>query len=225
MAEIVEDCDGVPLYAGGDDVLALLTCDRALECADRLRTAYGEAFGNSTYTASVAIVFAHFHLPLREVMAEAHRQLDDIAKDRNGRDSIALSWLKASGKAAEWVACWRDAQGDVPIEHFRELTAGVQKDDFGTGFFYKLTARYPWLGNSTEHPVSPAHIERLLQAEYLKTRERSASLNDAENAVRILLAASRKSRREENGAFVFDSGLQLDALRLARLLAGKEART
>jgi CRISPR-associated protein Cmr2 len=225
VAEIVAACDGVSLYAGGDDVLALLAHDRALECAVRLREAYGKAFGSSSYTASVAIVFAHFHLPLREVMAEAHRQLDDIAKDRNGRDSIALSWFKASGKAAEWVACWRDAQGDVPIEHFRELTACVQKDDFGTGFFYKLTARYPWLGDNTKHSMSLAHAERLLQAEYLKTRERSASLNDAENAVRILLAASRQSRRDETGAFVSEPGLQLDALRLARLLADKEART
>lgn len=225
VAKIVEAYDGVPLYAGGDDVLALLAYDRALDCAIRLREAYGNAFGDITYTASVAIVFAHFHLPLREVMAEAHRQLDDVAKDGNGRNSIALSWFKASGKAAEWVTSWSDAQGNAPVQDLRDLKARVQKDDFGTGFFYKLTARYPWLGGSTEHSVSLEHIERLLQAEYLKTRERKTSLADAENAVRTLLAASRKSRRDDSGEFVPDASLQLDALRLARLLAGEEGRT
>lgn len=225
VAEIVENHDGVPLYAGGDDVLALLAYGRALDCAVALREAYGKAFNDTAFTASVAVVFPHFHLPLREVLVEAHRLLDEVAKDGNGRDSLALSWFKASGKAAEWVACWQDEQDRKPVQHLRDLTARVQEDDFGTGFFYKLTARYPWIGETTEHSISPEHIQRLLQAEYVKTRERKTSLADAENAVRTLLAASRICRRNNAGGFVSDHPrLQLDALRLARLLAGKEAR-
>ncbi len=224
VAAIVEEHDGVPLYAGGDDALALLPYDRALDCAVALREAYHIAFNDAAFTASAAIVFAHFRLPLREVLAGAHRLLDRVAKDGNGRDSLALSWFKASGKAAEWVTCWRDAQGKAPVQDLQALTTLVRKDCFGIGFFYKLMARYPSLDRITGDAPAPAQAERLLQAEYLKTRERKPTLDEAEKTIRILLAACRRVRRDDQGDFVPSEHLQLEALRLSSLLAGKEAR-
>ncbi len=235
VADSVAQHDGVTLYAGGDDVLALLPMDCALDAAVALRKAYGEAFGDSTFTASVAIVFAHYHLPLREVLAEARRQLDDIAKDANGRDSLALAWFKASGKAARWVATWSDAEGGQPVGDLQSLVTAVQEGAFGSGFFYKLKTRYHMLDSHEDYRSDGKHAETsmlsmtnvklMLQAEYLKSRERKTTLKQAEQAVCTLLHACRLSQRDAQGAFKAATGkLQLDGLRLARLLAGKEAR-
>src|SRR5579885_582405 len=69
---------GNTIYAGGDDVLAL-------------RQAYRGAFAEiPAATVSAALVFAHFHVPLRHVLREARRQLDEVAKEGNGRDSLAV---------------------------------------------------------------------------------------------------------------------------------------
>jgi CRISPR-associated protein Cmr2 len=225
VADIVARHDGVTLYAGGDDVLALLSMDRALACASALNTAYGRAFDDPAFTVSVAIVFAHYHLPLREVLAEAHRQLDKVAKEANGRDSLALAWFKASGKVAQWVATWTNAEGDKPGCDLQSLATAVREGAFGSGFFYKLKTRYPMLDQNEKQLSVQANVEPMLQAEYLKSREPKPTLEQAEQAVCTLLHACRLSQRDAQGAFKATAGkLQLDGLRLARLLAGKEAR-
>ena len=235
---IVRNKDGLTLYAGGDDVLALLPMDHALACAaalnDAYRKAFRKAFDDPAFTASVAIVFAHYHLPLRKVLAEAHRQLDKVAKEANGRDSLALAWFKASGKAAQWVASWTDATGGKPVFNLQSLAKAVQEDAFGSGFFYKLKTRYPMLDqhekpdqHQQQSSVQADDVELMLQAEYLKSREPKPTLEQAEQAVCTLLHACRHSQHDAQGAFKVEAAtgqLQLDGLRLARLLAGKEAR-
>lgn len=226
----VDDCvythDGVTLYAGGDDVMALLPYDRALDCAVSLRDAYvvafkGPAFKESAFTSSVAIVIAHYHLPLRGVLAEGHRQLDDIAKEQNGRDSIAIAWFKASGKAAEWVSTWTDASGELTTNALQTLVDAVRQDTFGSGFFYKLKTRYPML-DYKEQGHHFADVKRLLQAEYMKTRERKSTPEEAEQAINRMLHACRRCRPDTRDNINLQEALQFDGLRIARLLAGKE---
>jgi len=221
----VFDCvyahDGVTLYAGGDDVMALLPYDRALGCAVSLRAAYREAFNDPAFTASVAIVVAHYHLPLRGVLAQGHRQLDDIAKEQNGRNSIAMAWFKASGKAAEWVNTWTDTSGESTTNALRALVDAVREETFGSGFFYKLRIRYPMLGDKEqEHHFADA--ERLLQAEYMKARERKPTREQAEQAINQMYSACRRFRCDAKGNIDLQETLQFDSLRIARLLAGKE---
>jgi len=226
VSDIVTQHDGITLYAGGDDVLALLTMDRALECASALNDAYRGAFGDPTFTASVAIVFSHYHLPLREVLAEAHRQLDKVAKEGNGRNSLALAWFKASGKAAQWVATWTDTNNDKPVQDLQSLVQAVHEDAFSSGFFYKLKIRYTMLDQHEKQLSVPPDVKQMLQAEYLKSRERKTTLEQSEQAIHALLRACRLSQRDAQGAFVEAAAgkLQLDGLRLARLLSGKETR-
>ena len=226
VSGIVARHDGVTLYAGGDDVLALLAMDHALDAAVALRGAYGQAFADSDFTASVAIVFSHYHLPLREVLAEAHRQLDKVAKEANGRDSLALAWFKASGKAAQWVATWTDTNNDKPVQDLQSLAKEVHEDSFSSGFFYKLKTRYPMLDQHEKQLSVQADVKQMLKAEYLKSQERKTTLEQSEQAIHALLHACRLSQRDAQGAFVEAAAgkLQLDGLRLARLLAGKETR-
>jgi CRISPR-associated protein Cmr2 len=110
--ELVRDCDGVPVYAGADDVLALLPVEQAIACASAIRDAwtasFSSAFGGDDpgTTVSASIVFADYQVPLNDVRQTAHQRLDRVAKDENGRDSIALAVMKSGGVTAEWVTTW-----------------------------------------------------------------------------------------------------------------------
>ena len=105
--DIVTEHDGVTVYAGGDDVLAMLPMDRAIQCAGELAKSYRAAFdGRDEATLSTAVILAQGRVPLRSVIEESHHLLDDIAKERNGRDSLAVAVLKGSGKHCQWVSTW-----------------------------------------------------------------------------------------------------------------------
>ena len=112
VPKVVEGHDGVTVYAGGDDVLAMLPMPRALDCAQALSDAYRRAFAAADTAAkdgatlSAAAVFAHIRLPLNHVLGEAHRLLDDVAKDGNGRDSLVAAVLKSGGPYCQWATTW-----------------------------------------------------------------------------------------------------------------------
>ena len=52
------------------------------------------------------MVLAHVRMPLSHVVGEAHSLLDDIAKDGNGRSSLAVGVYKPSGCYCQWVSSW-----------------------------------------------------------------------------------------------------------------------
>ena len=110
VPKVVEEHDGVTIYAGGDDVLAMLPVPSALDCAQALSDAYRSAFvatdGKDEATLSAAVVFAHVRLPLNHVLGESHRLLDTVAKDGNGRDSVVAAVLKPGGPYCQWVTTW-----------------------------------------------------------------------------------------------------------------------
>jgi CRISPR-associated protein Cmr2 len=108
---IIQIHDGVTVYAGGDDVLAMLPVPSALACAAALSEAYAASFqkfkAEARATLSAAIVFAHVRLPLSAVLDRAHHLLDHVAKDQNGRDSLAVAVLKRGGLNSLWTSTWR----------------------------------------------------------------------------------------------------------------------
>ena len=132
---IVQAHDGRLIYAGGDDVLAMLPADTALECAQALREAFQgravkEAGINSTAPGylsvstddsghpvsfvvpgpaaevSVGIAIAHFKSPLQDVVRAA-QQAEKRAKGPLGRAALAVTLLKRSGEISEWGAQWK----------------------------------------------------------------------------------------------------------------------
>jgi CRISPR-associated protein Cmr2 len=108
---LIQRHDGVTVYAGGDDVLALLPVPSALACAAALSEAYAASFqslkAQARATLSAAVVFAHVRLPLSAVLGQAHHLLDHVAKDQNGRDSLAVAVLKRGGLNSLWTTTWR----------------------------------------------------------------------------------------------------------------------
>lgn len=110
VSQIVSNSGGDTIYAGGDDVLAMLPVPGALDCADKLAEAYRAAFEDAgtpaQATLSAAVLFAHVRLPLNHVVRQAHRLLDNVAKDGNGRNSLVAAVLKPGGMQCQWVTTW-----------------------------------------------------------------------------------------------------------------------
>lgn len=128
---------GVLVYAGGDDVLAMLPVECAMSCAHKLSVKFTRSFKDygMDATISAGLVFASYRVPLRSVIREAHVILDDIAKDGNGRGSIAVSVLKGSGRYCRWVSSWSGAVSSETNEVLLERLARVfrEKEENASG--------------------------------------------------------------------------------------------
>lgn len=189
---IVKDHSGFLIYAGGDDVLALLPLDAALQCAAALRQQYLDSFrqnggysvddkpaGTVKSTLSGAIEYAHIKIPLGKVLADAHQLLDDVAKDQMGRDSIAVRVWKPGGQHLQWAMPWKKALQDnkVIIDELAQQFARIeQQTPFSSSFFFNIEARFDLLQNQNadgEKVLSPDFdmetIVALIASEYLNS--------------------------------------------------------
>jgi len=117
---------GELVYAGGDDVLALLPTREALQCLSDLRDAYSGRGGTSydteiprgwevkegrlvtlmghTATASAGLTIAHYKADLRAVL-EAARNAEHAAKQA-GRNALGIAVLRRSGEHSLVVCPW-----------------------------------------------------------------------------------------------------------------------
>jgi len=120
----VEKGRGRLIYAGGDDVCAILPVSTVLKTADAIRRAYTLSFakyrgegaeavsqgeagfpkmglhlgsGGEGISISAGVVIAHHKQPLREVLRSAHEVLEGKAKGAAGRNALALRLSKRSG--------------------------------------------------------------------------------------------------------------------------------
>ena len=141
--EVVEAHDGVTVYAGGDDALAMLPVPRALECAESLVREYKAAFDRASgATLSAAVVFAHIRLPLRSALGESHRLLDDVAKDGNGRGSLAVGVLNPGGLNCQWTTAWtRDGLPPSAVARLAGLVGILARDASDPGLSSALVYR------------------------------------------------------------------------------------
>lgn len=121
--EIVRNNDGFLIYAGGDDVLALLSLDDAIKTANQLRIAYAECFAQASNnetkvhsTLSGAINYCHIGMPLTQVLMDSHDLLDNIAKDGVGRNALAVRVWKPSGQAVQWAMPWEKVVDNQAVE-------------------------------------------------------------------------------------------------------------
>ena len=113
VPEIVRGSDGHCIYAGGDDVLALVPLDRVIACARQLRNKFCEAlsgYGNAP-TLSVGIAVVHFIEPMGRALALA-RKAEALAKGNyledveQQKDALAIILDPRSGAPIEYRARW-----------------------------------------------------------------------------------------------------------------------
>lgn len=103
---IVENHGGFPIYVGGDDVVAALPRERSLAAAREIRARFAADFPETTMSAS--LIRCPAGAPVDGLMTRAWSLLDRDAKERGGRDAIAIL---EDGHPPAWVGRW----GEIPV--------------------------------------------------------------------------------------------------------------
>lgn len=191
VPDIVRRHDGVTVYAGGDDVLAMLPVPRALAAAAALAACYTEQFAaaglpaHERATLSASVTFAHVRSPLRGALTEARRLLDDVAKDENQRDSLAVGVFKRSGPLCTWASTWtRPGPNGTPVAAVEAIEAFARRltsDDAEVGLSTTLLHRlhnaigvlcgWPQWRPGTWAPLVPGlDVQAFIAAEVVRTR-------------------------------------------------------
>jgi CRISPR-associated protein Cmr2 len=108
--QIVRDHDGAAIYAGGDDVLALLPLHTAVSCAAALAAAFATQLaayptdeGPPTFSAGIAIV--HHLEPLEDAL-NLGRDAEKAAKAISGKNALAVILDKRSGVPRAVAGKW-----------------------------------------------------------------------------------------------------------------------
>lgn len=243
VPNVVESHWGVTVYAGGDDVMAMLPVPMALSCAEALSQSYRTAFdGQPRATLSAAVLFAHVRSPLSTVLLTAHRLLDDVAKDGNGRDSLAAAVLNPGGLSCQWVTTWRRADTDAgqssAVDLMNELVERLELDAAEPGLSSALIYRMRetlsalcgwarWTPGAWGALPDGLDIHAFLRAEVLDSltvRIEEGAEARAEDLTGLLTSLLRRSRsssgqRDASGSHIQNSEAGIDAFLLARFLA------
>jgi len=136
VASIVKNCSGRLIYAGGDDVCAVLPVDTVFNAAQRIQKYYNAGFQiiqpdgvvkqvkdkwlmdkgklsinlgtGDGISISAGILICHHKENLSIMIARAHTLLDTMAKEKAQRDACAIELKKRSGGSRYFVRKWND---------------------------------------------------------------------------------------------------------------------
>lgn len=124
---LVESHQGSLVYAGGDDVLALLPAHSALSCARALADLFAGIMRPAVEdksvapTLSVGLAVVHHLEPLSEALHLA-RQAEKAAKAIPGKNALAVTLAKRSGSDTTVASQWSN-----PADPLRGLDARLEK--------------------------------------------------------------------------------------------------
>jgi len=100
---------GCVIYAGGDDLLALLPVTEAIACAKELHEEFGAMMGGPTL--SVAVVIGHHLESLEDHVGRAFSALFNDAK-KPDRDGLAIHYYPRGGASVSVRGQWRGGISD-----------------------------------------------------------------------------------------------------------------
>lgn len=132
-ATLVKEHDGSLLYAGGDDVLALLPLHTALACASALRLDFAgklRAFsvpGGGSPTFSVGLGISHYIEPMDAALDLARRS-ERLAKGET-RNALAVILEKRGGSPIEVRGSWEEVGGATPLAARLEALIEMHRHD------------------------------------------------------------------------------------------------
>lgn len=246
VPKTVEEHNGFLIYAGGDDVLAILPLEDAIPCAAAVRTFYLKSFAEQTpvipTTISAAIEFAHIKTPLGQVLGDAHGLLDHVAKDGAGRDALAVRIWKPGAMVAEWAQPWAialDDQGQLVLAELAKQFSQQESSEgeaaghqFSNKFFFKIRERFELFNPNGKDacPLSAEEAVDVLAVDYLHSAKNRKHLDmaGAKEIIRPLLKQCRAvTRTMENNtataqtAWPVAAQLKEDGAMLLRFLVQK----
>lgn len=161
VRDIVEkQHSGALIYAGGDDVLALVPLHTVLACADALADDFAKKMDgfqdaeNNTPTLSVGIAVAHFLEPMSDALTLA-RAAEKAAKV--SRNALAIMVSKRSGSDRTIAGVWGTV--DEQLEQFIKLHCDDRIPD---GAAYEIATLADTYGNDLPIDALQHETNRIL---------------------------------------------------------------
>lgn len=114
--KVYKDYGGVTIYAGGDDLLALMPVEyegkNIFEFTKEANEHFVECFAKfkKDVSLSFGIFVAYERFPLYEALEESGHLLFDIAKDINNKNCVAIRFQKHSGQSEGLIIPNKDMQ-------------------------------------------------------------------------------------------------------------------
>lgn len=218
---VTAEHSGALIYSGGDDVLAFLPLDTALNCADDLRREFAQALGDlklenpprdvkleNPPTLSVGVSIGHFGTALDRLL-EWGRGAEKLAKTQRNALAVTLHTRSSGEAGVGTVASWSELPVEARWEHW--VTA-YREDAVPVGFAYKLRVLAREVaGDKGQHVTAgliTAEVWRLLR----KSRRRRGTEKIESKFIEALLG------------FVNDDSEKLDQVVTELLIARHLAR-
>lgn len=151
VGEIIEKYQGVPIFSGGDDVLAYLPLHTVLQCAGELAARFENAMRVFSFmengvtkspTFSTGIAVVHHLDPLSDSL-ELARSAEKKAKDVPGKDALAITVSKRSGVDRTIFASRTEL-----ADRLEKMTGFLYAKQIGKGSAYELQELHRLLGES-----------------------------------------------------------------------------
>jgi len=165
VPSIVSSCSGRLIYAGGDDICAMLPVSTAIRCARYLAKAYNWAFVKKAgaipeeireggelsdheqlllhlgigeeISISAGLLIVHHKWPLKAAIRRAHELLEN-AKDA-GRAAMAVSLQRRAGGERIFIAGFRDVWNGINVwDAFEALVHALARREISSSFVYRL---------------------------------------------------------------------------------------
>lgn len=170
------------VYAGGDDVLALLPLRFVLACADDIRKAYSDmmehdgGIPNATMSAGIAIVPTNYPL---DAALEIARSAEKHAKNDYGRNAVVVIEAHGTGQQREAGAQW-DTEGIAVIRVMADLQAAFTPPAWlSAKLGYDLQdLAYRLVGHNVPAEARAAELKRVI-------KQRSMSFHDNKDDARV----------------------------------------
>jgi CRISPR-associated protein Cmr2 len=174
---VEEKHPGRLIYAGGDDVLAVLPVECALSVADELRRALAKGLkraGHSDRTASAGMAIVHYMHPLEDALRMA-RDGEHRAKETYNRNALVVDVLRRSGERQRMGMNWSyeggPAQSLEALEAIRQAQSAFKRKDLSSRLAYEVYEEAPVLAGEEGERCIPREAR---EAELVRLFKRHA---------------------------------------------------
>lgn len=130
LKKAIEDFGGECLFAGGDDVLAVLAGESALEASMNLASIFKERMAGEC-TMSVGVAIFHRKLPIY-VGLDAAETLISMAKGREGKNSVAFAVIGGTGLTPDKLEKTVQPYGWGELEKILEIAKFLEESGLPT---------------------------------------------------------------------------------------------
>ena len=212
--EIIQNAGGQLIFCGGEDTLAIIHPGSLISVTMQLDQAFKNSFNelksrlemeNFQFSISAGCVICHHKYPLSLAVSGAHYMLDGVAKQEDGKASLAVSLIKGGSEKSQFLC--KISGESFNLEDFSQL---VEKE-IPRSFVFKLMDEYEILYSTLENEDE---LVKYVKFVFEKTRIENIAFDES------LKKLVRNSFKTINGKLDFEQ--LINRLYFARFLKGGE---